>query len=118
MDNMYRLAGVPRELQEEFDRLLHEWEVLDEDIEAENYFDEHASEKMKAYMAEMDGAEEEEMYRIEGVPRELQEEYGRLLREREALDEYIDVKQYFREHGSDKMKAYLEERDRVEDEEM
>ena len=115
---MFRRADPPEEITEELERLLDEWVAVNDDRPFEDYFDEHGSDKIKAYMAEMAGAEEEELYRIEGVPRELQEEYGRLLREREALDEYIDVRQYFREHGSDKMKAYLEERDRVENEEM
>lgn len=58
---MYRLADPPRELQEELDKLLDEWEVVDEDIEFEDYLKQHCSEKMKAYMAEMEQIEDEDM---------------------------------------------------------
>lgn len=58
---MFRRANPPKEIKEELEKLLDEWTVIDDDKPFEDYLDEHASDKMKAYIAEAEQFEDEDM---------------------------------------------------------
>ena len=116
--SLCRRVGPSPEIEAEANRLANEWLEMDTPLSLDDYVYQNGSKKLKLYCDMMDGVEDEGLYRLAGVPPELQEEFNRLLDEWAALDEDIEVEDYFKEHGSDKMKAYLEERDRVENEEM
>lgn len=51
----------PKEITEELERLLDEWIAVNDDRPFEDYFDEHGSDKIKAYMEERAGVEDEDM---------------------------------------------------------
>lgn len=61
INKMFRRADHPKEFTEELERLADEWTAVDDGKPFTDYLEEHASDKMKAYMEEMDGVEDEEM---------------------------------------------------------
>lgn len=56
---MYRLANPPHEIEEETDRLLDEWSVIDTPLTFFEYRELFASPRLKEYLAMMAGIRDE-----------------------------------------------------------
>lgn len=56
---MYRLANPPHEIEEEADRLLDEWSVIDTPLSFFEYRERFASPRLKEYLEMMAGIRDE-----------------------------------------------------------